>query len=436
MRLIVDRNEFLKTLGHVQGIVERRTTIPILSNILLRARQDSDIDATAPGQIEITATDMDLTVYETCAPKDVMEEGEITVSAHMLYDVIRKIPDGAEVELRLERGQVPLHQLFDTDDADTDTDPSIEFDVRGGYNAESSATSVTVDNMSAGDLESLRLLITSGSAKFILACLPIDDFPVLVEGDYNTRFSVSSKSLKTMFDQTSFAISTEDTRYYLNGVFMHTVEDAGPQSTGRCKLRMVATDGHRLSRVETELDPLTPIFKGVIIPRKMVMELRKLLEDKDGLVNISLSHARIRVEFNKWVMVSKLIDGTFPDYERVIPKQFQHQIQVDCQQLTQAVDRVSTVSTDKMRGIKMTLKNGKMILSATSTENDSGREVIQVPFHAAPLEIGFNSKYLLDITQQIRTSIVDVALIDSNSPTVMRDESNNNALYVIMPMRV
>jgi DNA polymerase-3 subunit beta len=234
-----------------------------------------------------------------------------------------------------------------------------------------------------------------------------------------------------MIDRTRFAISTEETRYYLNGIYLHAVHQDGGSV-----LRAVATDGHRLARVELALPDGAAEMPGVIVPRKTVGELRKLIEETEGDVEIALSETKIRFRAGDVVLISKLIDGTFPDYERVIPLGNDKILEVDRKSFTAAVDRVSTISTEKSRSVKLGLKSGNLTLSANSPDAGSATEELEVSYSADDMEIGFNSRYLLDIAQQIEGESAQFALADAGSPTVIRDGADASALYVLMPMRV
>ncbi len=372
MQLTIERAALLKSLGHVQSVVERRNTIPILSNVLLTA---------GDGKLQLTATDMEIAVIET-APAAVGLTGATTVSAHTLYDIVRKLPEGSQLDIGSggEQGQVA---------------------------------------------------IKCGRSRLTLATRPVEDFPVMNDGDLPHRFVLSTKDLRALIDRTRFAISTEETRYYLNGIYLHPAKRDGTEV-----FRAVATDGHRLAQVEMPLPAGAAGMPGVIVPRKTVTELRKLLDDAGGEVEVALSDTRIRFSLDAVVLTSKLIDGTFPDYDRVIPVGNKKLLQVDCRSFAKAVDLVSTISTEKSRAIKMTLAAGSLVLSAISPEAGSAEEEIEVEYSDGPLEIGFNSRYLLDITQQIEGEAAQFAMSDAASPTLVRDVGDVSALYVLMPMRV
>jgi DNA polymerase III subunit beta len=372
MKLTIERTALLRALGHVQSVVERRNTIPILSNVLLKAES---------GELALSATDMDLEIVASVAAQGV-RKGSTTAPAHTLYDIVRKLREGAQIEL----------------DA-------------------------------AGDKGSMTL--RSGRSTFTLACLPPEDYPLMAGGELAHSFTLSAADLKRLIDRTRFAISMEETRYYLNGIFLHAAK-----SNDMPMLRAVATDGHRLARMEIPLPEGAAGMPGVIVPRKTVNELRKLIDEIDQDVQISLSDTKIRFGFGNAVLTSKLIDGTFPDYDRVIPSGNDKILEVDCKEFAEAVDRVSTISTEKSRAVKLTIERGSLMLSATSPENGTATEEIEVRYSASPLEIGFNSRYLLDITEQIEGEGARFAMADAASPTVVRDSADGSALYVLMPMRV
>lgn len=372
MKITIERAALLRSLGHVQSVVERRNTIPVLSNVLLRAEN---------GELSLTATDMDLEIVES-VPADIARPGAATAPAHTLYDIARKLPDGSQVEL----------------DA-------------------------------SGDVLTLR----SGRSNFKLGTLPVEDFPQMTQGDLAHRFSLTAAALKGLIDKTKFAISTEETRYYLNGIYVHATK---PKAGEAPALRAVATDGHRLARVEVALPEGAEAVPGVIIPRKTVLEVRKLLDEAADSIEVQLSDTKVRFAFDSITLTSKLIDGTFPDYERVIPAGNDKMLEVDSKLFAAAVDRVATISTEKSRAVKLALAQGVLTLSANSPDAGSATEEIEVAYEYGALEIGFNSRYLLDITQQIESGAAKFQMADSGSPTIVRDAADNSALYVLMPMRV
>jgi DNA polymerase-3 subunit beta len=372
MKLTIERSALLKTLAHVQSVVERRNTIPILSNVLV------DV---ADGRLMLTATDMDLTIVDS-VPAEVIEPGATTAPAHTFYDIVRKLPEGAQVEIA-----------------------------------------------STGD--GAQLTLRAGRSVFTLATLPREDFPAVGDAELPQQFSVQPKELRNLIDRTRFAISTEETRYYLNGIYLHASENGALPS-----LRAVATDGHRLARFEMPLPEGAAGIPGVIVPRKTVGEVRKLIDETEEPIEISLSDTRIRLAFDSTVLTSKLIDGTFPDYERVIPTGNDKVVQVDCQSFKDAVDRVSTISTEKSRAVKLLIESGGITLTASSPDSGTATEEVPVEYGGPAIEIGFNSRYLLDIAQQIEGSDAEISLADAASPTIVRDTADASALYVLMPMRV
>jgi DNA polymerase-3 subunit beta len=327
------------------------------------------------------ATDLDLQVVESLDAASVEAAGAITVSAHLLFDIARKLPDGSQVSLE------------------------------------------TADN---------RMAVKAGRSRFSLPTLPRDDFPVIVEGDLPTSFELPARVLAELVDRTRFAISTEETRYYLNGIFLHALED------GAGRLRSVATDGHRLARFETLLPDGAAGMPGVIVPRKTVGELRKLIDELDGdvAVEIKLSAARIRFQVGPAVLRSRLIDGTFPDYERVIPTGNDKLMVARVKELSEAIDRVATISTDRSRAIKLALAEGRLTLSAVSPEAGRAVEELDVGYRSEPLEIGFNARYMLDMSAQVEGDDIEVAIADAGSPMLVRDPKDSSTLYVLMPMRV
>jgi len=371
MKVTVERSTLLKSLGHVHRVVERRNTIPILSNLLLSASENG---------LRLKATDLDIEVVETIAA-DAPEPGATTVPAHTLYDIIRKLPDGAQVSLE-----------------------------------------------TTGDS---GLVLRSGRSRFQLQTLPESDFPDITAGDMAHRFVLPAGELKRLIDKTQFAISTEETRYYLNGIYLHTID-----VDGRPVLRAVATDGHRLARVDTAAPQGSVGMPGVIVPRKAVSEIQKLLEDGESEVAVELSGSKIRVATASVVLTSKLIDGTFPDYQRVIPSGNDKRLTVDRGDFAASVDRVSTISSERGRAVKLSMAEGRMTLSVTNPDSGSATEEIEVDYEASPLDIGFNARYLMDIAAQLDGDTALLKLADPGSPTVIQDREGASALYVLMPMRV
>jgi DNA polymerase-3 subunit beta len=373
MKVTVERSAFLKSLNHVQSVVERRNTIPILSNVMIEAGK---------GRLKLTATDLDMEIVETLAA-DVIRNGAATAPAHMLYDIVRKLPEGAQVQAELLTAE-------------------------GG-----------------------RLSVSSGSVRFELACLPKEDFPQMAAGALPFRFRLPTDDLKKLIDRTRFAISTEETRFYLNGIYLHAHKN-GKQG----EMRAVATDGHRLARFQLDLPEGAAEMPGIIVPRKAISELRRLLDDIEGAVEISLSDTKIQFATDGVELTSKLIDGTFPDYQRVIPSANDKVLTLDSREFAQAVDRVSTISADKTRAVKLGISKDKLTLSVVNPDSGTATEELGASYTSSPLDIGFNARYLLDITGQIEGKDVRFVLSDAGSPTLIEDSEEKGSLYVLMPMRV
>jgi DNA polymerase-3 subunit beta len=281
----------------------------------------------------------------------------------------------------------------------------------------------------SGDRASLT--IRAGRSRFSLQTLPESDFPDLAAGEMTHTFALPAKDLKRLIDKTQFAISTEETRYYLNGIYLHTAGAAKAM-----KLRAVATDGHRLAQVELDAPAGAEGMPGVIVPRKTVSEVQRLIEDLDAEIGVELSQTKIRFTIGDVVLTSKLIDGTFPDYTRVIPAGNDKTLVVDKPDFAAAVDRVSTVSSERGRAVKLALSAGKLVLTVTNPDSGSATEEIEVEYESDPIDIGFNSRYLLDITAQIDGEVAVLKLADPGSPTLIQDKDAGGALYVLMPMRV
>ncbi len=367
MKATIERATLLKSLSHVQSVVERRNTIPILSNVLLDARED--------GSLRLMATDLDLQVDET-VPANVSTAGATTVSAHTFFDIVRKLPDGSQVELTAADG---------------------------------------------------KMQVVAGRARFNLSTLPRDDFPVIAEGELPTRFELPAATLRQIIDKTKFAISSEETRYYLMGIFLHVADDM---------LKAAATDGHRLARVTVAKPDGADGMPDVIVPKKCVLELRKLLDEVEGTVEVTLSATKIRFVLGHAVLTSKLIDGSFPDYNRVIPTANDKLLKLDPASFKAGVDRVATIASEKTRAVKISLDRDRVTLSVTSPENGLATEELAADYSADEMEIGFNARYLLDILGEIDGDTVEVHLSDAAAPTLLRENDKSSALYVLMPMRV
>ena len=371
MRVSIERAALLKAMSRAQGVVERRTTIPILSNILVEAEGDA---------VTFRATDLDIEMLESM-PAMVEQAGATTVPAHTLHEIARKLPDGATISLTEEPGEG-------------------------------------------------RLVVAAGRANFTLPTLPREDFPVMASSEYDVNYAVKAPELRRLFEKASFAISTEETRYYLNGVYLHVAEDNGP------RLRAVATDGHRLARIDADLPPGAAGAPAVIVPRKTVGELRKLLEDDDASINVSVSETKIRFAALGLTLTSKVIDGTFPDYTRVIPQGNTKRLEVDAEEFARTVDRVSTVSAERSRAVKLSLEEDRLTLSVNAPDSGSARDEIAVAYGDEAMEIGFNAKYLLEIASQIDRENAVLMFNGSGDPTLVHEGDDTSAIYVVMPMRV
>jgi DNA polymerase-3 subunit beta len=317
---------------------------------------------------------MDIATEVGCS---VMTSGTTTMSAHLLYDIARKLPDGAEVEIAVNDGHA---------------------------------------------------MVSAGRSSFRLPTLPVEDFPAISSNELPVNFSLTAADMRDLIDATRFAISTEETRYYLNGIYIH--------KAGSGELCAVATDGHRLAMTRQVLPSGAAQMPSIILPRKAVSELRKLLDDFDGDVLIGLSETRAEFRFGVVRLTSKLIDGTFPDYTRVIPVGNDRIMQVDVSAFSAAVDRVSTIASEKSRSVKMGLRSGVLTLSVSNTDASSATEELEVSYDGPEMEIGFNARYLLDIAGQVNSDMVEFALADQGSPSLVRAPGDEASLFVLMPMRV
>jgi DNA polymerase-3 subunit beta len=372
MKISIERAALLKAVGQAQSVVERRNTIPILANVLIEAEG---------AKVSFRATDLDIEVVDK-APALVERPGATTVSAVMLHEIVRKLPEGALVSL-------------------------------------------------SEDGASGRLTVTAGRSTFNLATLPKEDFPVMASSEYSSNFSAPAPVLRRLFDKAKFAISTEETRYYLNGVYMHVA-----QAEGQPTLRCVATDGHRLARIDAPLPEGAANMPGVIVPRKTVNELRKLLDDDEAQIAVSVSETKVRFATPAIVLTSKVIDGTFPDYTRVIPTGNTRRLEVDASEFAKAVDRVATVSSERSRAVKLSLDEDRLVLSVNAPDSGAAEEELAVAYNDERLEIGFNAKYLLEIASQVDRENAVFLFNSAGDPTLMREGNDSSAVYVVMPMRV
>jgi DNA polymerase-3 subunit beta len=372
MRVTVEQAALLRALSRATRVAERKNTVPILGNVLVR---------TTDGGVTFKATDLDMEMTEAI-PGEIAAQGAITVPAHVFHDIVRKFPDGAQVSLE-----------------------------------------------TTGDKS--QMTMRSGRSRFVLQALPESDFPDLAAGEFGARFEIGASDLKRLIDKTQFAISSEETRYYLNGIYMHAIEgEDGP------RLRAVATDGHRLARSEIPAPAGAELMPGVIVPRKTVAEFAKFVSDGADKVLIEVSPQKIRLTSGQIRFTSKLIDGTFPDYQRVIPVGNDKTLTIDCAEFTRSVDRVSTISSERGKAVKLSLADGRLTLSVNNPDAGNAVEEIEVEYDAAPLDIGFNARYLLDIAGQLEGDTALFKLADPGSPTLILDREGASTLYVLMPMRV
>ena len=369
MNFTIDRNALLKPLGHIYSVVERRNTIPILSNVLIE---------THSSKVSFTATDMDMDIVEEVGCI-VSRQGKVTLAAHTLHDIVKKLPDGSEIKINLNE---------------------------------------------------LNVEVSAGKSKFILPTLPVDDYPIMTNIEKGHEFRLQSIDLANLIDNTKFAISLEETRYYLNGIFLHV-----PNSNLE-KLRAVATDGHRLAQAEIPLPEGASEMPGIILPRKAVGEIRKLAEGTDGKIKVVISNNKAQFVFPNTTLTTKLIDGSFPDYQRVIPKENLNKLVVSNLEFSKAIDRVSTVSIEKSRAVKLSLSNKLLSLNVNSHDLGNASEDLEIDYNYDNLEIGFNSKYLLDISSQIQGTEIEILLSDSSSPALITDPDQDGVIFVLMPMRV
>jgi len=377
MKLTVERTELLKALGHVLSVVERRNTIPILSNVLLSARA---------GALSFSATDLDMEMVDEATAR-VETPGQITAPAHTLYEIVRKFPEGSEVVLSLE-GDDP------------------------------------------------RLQVQAGRSRFHLPVLPAGDFPVMSSEGLTGRITADTAELIRLIDKTRFAISTEETRYYLTGIYLHTVVEDGRQT-----LRAVATDGRRLALADMPAPEGSAGAPGVIVPRKTIQEARRLLEDAGETVDLLISAQKVRFEFGRAALTSKVIDGSFPDYTRVIPRENHRVLLADNALFAAAVDRVATISSEKSRSVKLSVEAGKVVLTVRNMETGQAVEELEVDYDGDPFEIGFNARYLLDVTDQIGGEMTEFRFTDRAASATMLDAvlvldpTDAQVQYVLMPLR-
>ncbi|MBD9680185.1 DNA polymerase III subunit beta [Pseudomonas sp. PDM18] len=368
MHFTIQREALLKPLQLVAGVVERRQTLPVLSNVLLVVEGQ---------QLSLTGTDLEVELVGRVALEDAAEPGEITVPARKLMDICKSLPSDAVIDIRVDEQ---------------------------------------------------KLLVKAGRSRFTLSTLPANDFPTVEEGPGSLTFSLAQSKLRRLIDRTSFAMAQQDVRYYLNGMLLEV---------GGGTLRAVATDGHRLAMCSLSNGvPEAQDRHQVIVPRKGILELARLLTEQDGEVSIVLGQHHIRATTGEFTFTSKLVDGKFPDYERVLPKGGDKLVIGDRQVLREAFSRTAILSNEKYRGIRLQLSNGLLKIQANNPEQEEAEEEVQVDYNGGSLEIGFNVSYLLDVLGVMGTEQVRMILSDSNSSALVQEADNDDSAYVVMPMRL
>ena len=371
MEFSIDRNTFLKSLGHTIGIIEKKTTLPILSNILIEAKDS---------KIKITATDLDIIYYEKILPKEIKKEGSTTTSASVLYDILRKLKPDDNVELNLQNNS--------------------------------------------------RLKLVSGNSKFNLLCLPSDNFPLSEEDIDQEKFEVSSQKLLKFLNKTKISISNDETRHYLNGIYLHKIK-----LENKTFLCGVATDSHRLSSSSLEIDPNTN-FESIILPKKTIFQVISLLEQYVGNIKISNNKSKIKFEIDNGILISKVIDGRFPDYAKVIPQNNTKVLEIKLKEFKNSIGIATSVSSDHKEGLKMLISKESLQLSVNSPNRADGGTNVSAKFNSDDLNISFNSRYLIDILSQIENESVVISLKDPASPVIIKDLSDKNSFHVVMPMKI
>jgi len=375
MKLKVNSSDLAKALSHLQGVVELRHTLPILSNVIIKAEDNL---------LKLSSTNLDIFCSEKISA-DIEVNGEISVPAITLHEIVKKLPQGSDIDLNMD-----------------ETGNSIN--------------------------------IKSGRSRFNLSTLPTDDFPDISQDDLSVKFIMNVEDLKTMIDKTKFAISNEESRYYLNGIFFHSAHKNEINI-----LRSVATDGHRLAQYDMPLPQGAEKMLGIIIPKKTTLELRRILDDANGDVQVELSSSKVKFVFSEIELVSKVIDGTFPDYTKVIPQNNDKMLKTNISDLKGAIERVSAIAVSeetKSRGLKLIIENNKLQLLANSASKGSAIEELDVQFAHDKLEIGFNSRYLLDIISEIDGTDVTLNFSDPAAPVLIIDDAEDNLFFVLMPMRI
>ncbi len=371
MKFKILRSNFFKTLSHLQGIVDKKNTLPILANILIEAKNNTLI---------LSSTDMDISIIEKIKC-NVTEDGATTINSQILYDIVRKIDDNSEIEIISNNGKL--------------------------------------------------LTLRSNGSRFSLACLPKEDYPIIEQDNSGIDISLESKILFKLIDKTKFAISNEETRYFLNGLYFNITNEDNKNI-----VTIVGTDGHRLAKFSHEIKGKISQLPGVIIPKKTIYELSKLLSEYDNAINISISSNKVIFKVGDIIFISKLIDGSFPDYKRVIPDDNTNILKINREKLLSAVDRVSTIANEKSPVIKFKLLQNILNLNTINNESSTASEDLTINYVGEEIEIGFNSKYIMDIVNNLEDEEISIYLKDNTSPVTAQENSNANLVYVLMPMRV
>lgn len=371
MKFIITKQAIFKTLSHLQSIVNKKNTLPILSNILIEAEHNS---------LTLSSTDMDISIKETINC-NIVEEGATTLNAQIIYDIIKKLPENNEVEF--------------------------------------------ISN------DSKILTIRSNVSKFSLNCLPKDDFPIIETTSNGKKITVNAKTTFNLINKTKFAISNEETRYFLNGLYLNITKDSSSNI-----ITFVGTDGHRLATSSSNTHSFDHEIPGVIIPKKTINELAKILSEKHDDIDIDISSNKIIFYIDNLILISKLIDGSFPDYNKVIPKNNTNHLIINRTNLLSAVDRVSTISNEKSPSIKFKVFNDLVNLSTVNNENSTATEDIPAKYDGIDIEIGFNSRYIMDILDNLEGEEIKLSFNDNSTPIIAQEQSKSNLIYVLMPMRV
>ena len=371
MKFKITRSNFFKTLSHLQGIVDKKNSLPVLANILIEAKNN---------ELILSSTDMDISIIEKidCS---VLEDGATTINSQILYDIVRKIGDNSEIEIISNSGKL--------------------------------------------------LTLRADGSRFSLACLPKEDYPIIDQDNSGINIKLNSKILFKLIDKTKFAISNEETRYFLNGLYFNISNEDNINI-----VTLVGTDGHRLAKFSHEIEEDIDEVSGVIIPKKTIYELSKLLSEIDNTISISISSNKIIFFIGNIIFISKLIDGSFPDYKRVIPKDNSNILKINRETLLSAVDRVSTIANEKSPVIKFKLLKNILNLNTVNNESSTASEDLNINYDGDDIEIGFNSKYIMDIVNNLEDEEVFINLKDNSSPIIALENSNNKLVYVLMPMRV